>query len=411
MPPRARLPAGAGRVGDLVAGGSWVASRVVAQALEFCAWVLLARRLDTGDLGLLAVAVVVTRLAGLVGDWGAAHKGAREVARHGAASVRVAALVRRRERVSTVLAVSWLVGSVLVAPVLWPLALVVVARGAGRDWIALGSGRRRAAAVPPVMRGVVLVAGAAVASTPAAGVWAFAGAAGVEHLLSRRLNPRSSPGGRHRVPVDAWYLVAGLADQVLISGDTVVLAVLRSGAEAGVYASVYRYPAAWLLVVGLAVSAAVPRATRILGDRGPTRAEVGRAVGAGLAGALVVLAVTPLAVASVTPVFGVTFGSGRVPLAVLMVAAAVTTASAPLRLLYVVGGDDRVMALVTVGAAGVNLVANLALVGRWGMTAAALTTLGTQILTFAYFAVWARRSVGTVPERVPAATVASSAPT
>lgn len=383
-----------------------MAARLAAQGFELGAWIVLARRLAVGDLGLLAVALVVTRVGGLIGDWGAAQRGAREVARHGAGSPVVAALIRRRALVSGAVAAAWVLGCLATAPVVAPLGAVVVARGAGRDWVALGAGRRVRAAVPGLVRGGLLVTGAAVIPGLTGAAWLWGGSALCEFTLSRALNPvPRHPGGR--TAADPWYLVAGLADQMLISADTVVLAVLRSTSEAGVYASVYRYPAAWTMIVGLAVVAAVPLVVAG-GGPGVTPGRWRTALVLGALAALPLLVLGPVAVWSLGSVWGEEFVVGRRALAILLAAVGVTTVSAPLRVLHVGFGSDRRVAFVTAAAALANLAANLVLVGRWGMTAAAVTTLASQIGLLAYFVAWGRRAADTVSGARMVATTAST---
>lgn len=369
-----------------------MSARVAAQGLEFGVWLVLARRLGASDVGVLAVAMVLLRMGGLLGDWGAAFRGAREVASLGVSSPVVVGLVRRRERVSGLLAAVWVIGALLVVPELAPMGLVVVARGSGRDWMALGEDRRSASVVSPLVQSTVLVAGGVVSGSIMSASLAFTVAYGIGWVISLGLNRlpqgiETSPATR----VDPWYLFAGLADQVLISGDVVVLAVLRTTGEAGVYAVLYRYPAAWLTIIGLAVSSAIPAAARRARERSLTRAEVSRAMRRGLYGGGVLVLITPMAVASVGLLFGPGFEVGRMALVILLLAAAVTTVSAPLRVLYAARGSDRNMALVTGAAAAGNLVANLATVAEWGLTAAAVTTLLSQASMFGFFVWWARR--------------------
>jgi len=370
---------------------AWVTARTGAQAFEFAAWLVLAHRLGPEPVGVLAVSMVMLRILGLVGDWGAAFRGAREVAAHGLSSPIVVGLVRRRERVSSGLAVAWVVGAMVVRPELALMAIVVLGRGAGRDWISLGEDRRRASALPPLVQGLVLVAGSFAVGSAAEAAVVFAAAHGLAWMLSMRLNamPRglATPSG---LRIDPWFLWTGLADQLLISGDTVVLAALRTTGEAGIYAMIYRYPAAWLTIVGLAVSAAVPAASRVARRRPMSRSDVARATRLGVIGGGVLLLATPLAVASLNMVLGVDFSPGRTGLWILLPAAAVTTASAPFRVLHVARGSDRNVALVTAAAAAANLLANLAFVGTWGITAAATTTLVSQAAMLSFFVRWAR---------------------
>ena len=58
--------------------------------------------------------------------------------------------------------------------------------------------------------------------------------------------------------IDGWYLATSLADQVCATSDTLMLLALRSASAAGVYAAIYRFPNAWLLVLGLVVWAGLP---------------------------------------------------------------------------------------------------------------------------------------------------------
>ncbi|RMH78081.1 MAG: hypothetical protein D6683_08070 [Actinomyces sp.] len=318
----------------------------------------------------------------------------------------MAALVRRRARVSATLAGVWALMCLGVAPAVAPLGAVVVARGAGRDWVALGAGRRVRAALPGLVRGGVLVAGATVASGLAGAAWLWGGAALCEFALSRALNPVTGRPEGGPAP-DAWYLLAGLADQMLISADTVVLAVLRSSGEAGVYASVYRYPAAWTMVVGLGVVAAVPLVVAGCGP-GVARRRWRTALALGVLAASPLVVLGPLAVWSLGPVWGPEFVAGRDALVLLVVAVGLTTVSAPLRVLHVGFGSDRQVALVTVLAAVGNLGANLLLVGTWGMTAAAATTLAAQVALLAYFVTWGWRAAALRAPAVPMTAVTAS---
>jgi hypothetical protein len=83
--------------------GPYTALRLVGQGTELIGFVVLARRLAPAAFGQLTIVFLVCRYAGVVGDWGALTRGARDVAadgRHG--SVRT--YVRRRERATSVAA-------------------------------------------------------------------------------------------------------------------------------------------------------------------------------------------------------------------------------------------------------------------------------------------------------------------
>ncbi|MEM8704979.1 MAG: hypothetical protein AAGE98_00865 [Actinomycetota bacterium] len=383
----------------LVGSAAWVGSRVLAQGLEFLAWVLLARGLGADSVGRLAVAAITARLLGLVADWGAAFRGPRDVVQNGRDADIVVALVRRREQVAAILAVAMALGTFAFGHMeLAPIALVVLARGAGRDWIALGEGRRLAAAVPLLVQSTVLVAVVlATGSVSAAAI-----GLGVANLLGLVcglvLNPVHARRPATSIVVDGWYLMASISDQILVSSDTVLLVVLQSATEAGVYTSVYRLPLAWLTVVGLVTTAAIPLVSRAVADgRADERSLHGRADVVAVAGALFVLPAAILGLVLVGPLFGSDFETGRDALLILFIATAATTASAPYRILYTSFAPDRPMAVVTAAAAAGNLLANLVVIGPFGMEGAAMTTLLSQLGMLAFFVRWSMRQRTALP--------------
>lgn len=360
---------------------------------------LLARWLGADSVGRLAVAAIAARLLGLVADWGATVRGPRDVVRSGRDSDDVIALVRRREQVGIVMAMAMALGTVVTGEVeLAPIALVVLARGAGRDWIALGEGRRVAAAVPLLVQSTVLIC--VVVSTGS--VAAAALGLGVANLLGLicgvGLNPVRARRPARAVVVDGWYLMATIADQILVSSDTALILVLRSATEAGVYTSVYRLPLAWLTIIGLATTAAIPLVSRAVADgRVDERSLHVRGDLVAVGGMLFVLPAAILGLVLVGPLFGPDFETGRDALLLLFIATAATTASAPYRILYTSFAPDRPMALVTAGAAIGNLVANLLVVGTFGMEGAAMTTLLSQVAMLVFFARWSLRHRLTLP--------------
>lgn len=274
-----------------------------------------------------------------------------------------------------------------------PLVVAVGARGATRDWIALGEARRLAAAVPLLAQGVVVVAAVSLATS----VSGAAAAIGLGHLVaiiaSIALNPVARKGRAAGVGVDAWYLVAGIADQLLIAADTVLIVWVLSSADAGVYNTVYRLPLALLTLVGLCTAAAVPMATAAV-----TEGRLGLDTAhrrAALLGVAAGLGVLPAAAASwflVEPLFGEAYVEGRHALLVLFLAAGFTAASAPFRVLYTAFGDDRTVAAMTSVVAVGNVVANLAAIQMWGIVGAAWTTAVSQLVMLVFLAGWSTRA-------------------
>ncbi|MEZ5322863.1 MAG: hypothetical protein R2698_12465 [Microthrixaceae bacterium] len=143
-----------------------VGGRVAGNALEFVAYVVFARRLGPAVFGVLSVMLVATRFLALLGDSGAAFGGTREAARRGLDDAELWAWQQRREHRSLLLAGIAALGAVAVGhPEVAPMALGVLARGANRDWIAIGLQDRRGGVAPGWVHGLVLLPGAAVAAT------------------------------------------------------------------------------------------------------------------------------------------------------------------------------------------------------------------------------------------------------
>lgn len=343
---------------------------------------VLARHLGAASFGETSVAFLVCRYGGLIADWGATFRGARDVA-GSASAAEVTALLRLRALVGTGLAVLYVIGvGATDNGTLAPMAVVIIAGGWSRDWLALGNEQGVRSSIPSVVRGVLVLAGAFAARDPGDAAVAVAVGYGASTVVSVILNPHShavrEKGG---MLVDAWMLIAVLMAQIYTSLDTVLLAGLRSSREAGIYAAVYRVPLAWTTVVGLLVSAYVPVATSTLRDDPaqlpPLRRQAFRA---GAIGAAAVMASIPVLVPLFSVLFGDAFVDGRVPLALLLVATAVSTLSAPLGALYLGVGKDRDFALVLTAGAVVNVVANVAVIPHFGMNGAAVTTIASETL-------------------------------
>jgi O-antigen/teichoic acid export membrane protein len=356
--------------------------RLGGQALEFVGWIVFARRLGTSGYGTLAVAFLVARYAGLVADWGASFRGARDVAadgRHGS----IRRYVRKRAWAATGLALAGAsLAIVLGQPGLAPMAVVVLSLGFSRDWIAIGRERGGRAGLPLALQGG-LIAGlswTATSAPTATLVVAFGyGVAGLASVLLNPLGPEPENVGAGTA--HTWILAAVLANQITSSTDTVLLSVLRSSSQAGIYAAVYRIPNAWLAALGLMLGSLLPVATSShREDREGHLRLRSRSMQVSGVGALVILALIPVSWFLTPLLFGPSYKPGQVPLAILMVATAVITFTAPLHPFAMSAGRDRAYALILVCGAAGNIAANLVIIPRFGMTGAACTTLGAQLI-------------------------------
>jgi O-antigen/teichoic acid export membrane protein len=356
------------------------ALRLSGQAFEFAGWALLARRLGTSAFGDLAVAFLLARYAGLIADWGASFRGARDVAaegRHGS----IGAFVRKRRRTAIVLAaLAAIVTVALQRPGLAPMALVVLSLGLSRDWIAVGREQGARAGVPIAVQGVVILGSSFLASTSTAGAVAVGAGYAVAALMSVLLNRVDSESNADAFgSAHGWVLAAVLANQITSSTDTVLLRLLQSASAAGIYAAVYRIPNAWLAVLSLLLGSLLPMATSsLVDDRAAHDALRQRSLRVSLAGAVFILLLIPVSWLVTPALFGADYEPGRGPLAILMVATALITLAAPLHPFALSMGKDRPYALILVGGAVSNMLANLAVIPWLGMAGAAWTTLGAQ---------------------------------
>jgi O-antigen/teichoic acid export membrane protein len=115
----------------------------------------------------------------------------------------------------------------------------------------------------------------------------------------------------------------------------------------------------------------------------PRRADLTAVVGG-----VATLPVAVVGLALLVPIFGEEYADGRTALLILFLAAGVTTASAPYRVLYTALASDRRVAIATAIAAAGNVLANLAVIGRFGMEGAATTTLLSQIGMLLFLVTW-----------------------
>ncbi len=382
-PSRPRIPV----PGFIRAASGWAITRFSAQILEFAAWVILANRLDVDDLGVVAIGVLSARYAGQIADWGALLRGPREIARHGRTSAVVSSYIRLRRRLSAltlgVLAAAYLIAG---APELLPMLAVAGGRGLAMDWVSLGEGESWRAGIPAVVQGFAGLAAVTVVSTTLGACLALGGAALVALALSLGLNRVRVQSAAESVAIDGWFMLASIADQLYASADTLLLAWLVSTADAGIYASIYRFPNAWISLVGLVVVGVLPDVTRAL-VADPQRLPAARRQGARVGAFAAATVVVPAAIAAylIGPVFGEEFVVGRAALLVLFGATAVATASAPLRPLYVAVRSDKPMALMATATAVVNVGLNLVLIPRYGMVGAAIATLAIQFIPLGFF--------------------------
>lgn len=371
--------------------------RAVGQGLEFLGWVVLARRLGASTLGVLSIAFLIARYAGLLADWGASIGGPRDVARDDIAGTVTRALVVHRRNLTALISAGYVVGCMIFGYMeMTPVVTVIAMLGLSRDWIAVGQHEGVRAATPLLLQGIVLATVAIFFTTkgaPALAVGAGYGASAVASVLLNRLPPRPVASVGHSVPrvsLRPWMLGAVMTNQVLSSSDVLLLGIFATTAVTGIYSAVYRVPNGWMAGVSILAGALLPVATGAARD--PERLSVLRrgAFKVSVGAALVLIAMTPAVFVLIPMAFGSQFAGGRWPAVVLLIATAIATAAAPLHQFYLTTGSDRRYAGFLALSAAVIIASGLILIPRYSMMGAACSTLVAHIvlavvLAFAVF--------------------------
>jgi O-antigen/teichoic acid export membrane protein len=379
-----------------------------ARVLLFLYTVWVARQLGPGPFGLLTFAQAVLGYLLLAGDWGLATLGVREVAGAGTDQRAVwtgITRVRAGVALSLVLAsgsVVWLVrpepvtAAVMLATLATALPLAMLpdwaCRGLGRMGLAASLGVLQAALAlggvlvlvhgPEQLVTVPLVRLAAAAVTVAvafsllgANPWAGSAAREAGAWLRRH--------GIGRLLRSGGYLLSANAAMLAVhSADALLLKILRDNETVGLYGSAYRIIQVPMAAFYVLTSSALPVLTQLQREEGGTaRRTVHRlvllAAAVGLAGAL---ALWFLREPVIHLVYGQEYASAGLVLGVLALAIPLDFVVAVKGTSYVAQGREKPLLGCIALAAGANIVANLLLIPRFGMMAAAWTTVGTYML-------------------------------
>lgn len=370
------------------------ALRLIGQGGEFLAFIILARRLGTSGFGEISVAYLICRYGGLLADWGASLKGTRDVAA-GRHPNGLHDLVRRRTLTTVILTTAFVLGAIWSGHVATaPLALTIVGRGLGRDWLALGEERGIRAGIPSAAQGAAAVILCLLASSVSTAAWALGAAYAIAAFISVRLNPLPSRADEvvgERGGVDPWFLILLVADQVYASADVILISILLSTSDAGIYAAVYRFPNALVTILGLTVMGLLPGLTRVVTTGSRQFADLRRrALRIGAIAAGIVVITIPLAWIAVPIAFGSAYDPGQGPLVLLLLATAFPAFTVGLQPLYFAARREQPLALFAVGVAVLNVVINLLVIPSYGLMGAATVTLISQALVAAFYVLGTR---------------------
>lgn len=373
--------------------------------------VIAARRLGPDAFGTVTFAQAVLGYLLLAGDWGLATYGVRELARDPESGAAWWGITAVRATIALPLFVLVAIGVLVLEhdPVTRAVLLVTLASSVPTavipDWASRGFGRMRIAAVlgvvqPALALGAILalVHGPADAvRVPGARLVAGALAAFTGFVLLRRYAPKPAAarawvqqrGTLELLRAGGVLLLANAAVLAYNSADQLLLHVFADDRAVGLYGSAYRViqlPMAGLYAV---TAAALPVLTRLRHEEPESaRSAVRRlTLGALVTGLATALLIWFFRDAIVTRIFGAEFRAAAAPLAVLAFAVPLDFVVSVKGTSYIAAGRERGTLVCVVLGAATNIIANLVLIPRWGMMAAAWTTLASYAVMLAAYAV------------------------
>jgi O-antigen/teichoic acid export membrane protein len=386
---------------------------VAARVLLFLFTVWVARRVGPTPFGLLTFAQAVLGYLLLVGDWGLATYGVREVS--GAGADRRAAWVAIT-RVRTTLALVLVLGSGLIvwlahpAPLTAAVMLATLAMALPLtmlpDWACRGMGRMGLTASLGVLQSALALAGvlvlvrgpeqlvavpvvrftaaaltvvAAFALLGANPWWGAAAREGREWLRRR--------GTASLLRSGAYLLSANAAMLAVSNADALLLKLLRDNQTVGLYGSAYRVIQVPMAAFYALTASALPVLTQLRqGEAGTARRTVRRLVALAAAGGAVgSLVLWFLRDPLIRLIYGREYAAAGAALGVLAFAIPLDFVVSVKGVAYVAEGREKAALGCIAAAAVVNIVANLLLIPRFGMLAAAWATVGTYVVLLAAY--------------------------
>lgn len=371
---------------------------VVNKAARFAATVALARSLELDEFGIVNVGIAIAGITLVATSLGLPDLGSRDVAIAHPRLTEIASVVISARVLAVVMVGGGFVGLVAAAGVLpadvalvaWLMALSFALSA---DWALRGLERMPAVATSAALGGIVVLLGALVlvpmAPTATVAMGAFAAGEAIAAAytwwsarITRSMRPSlngAAPMLRRSWPLAISALVVYLYYANL---DVVLLSILRSDEEAGLYSAPYRVFLAFNAIATFAAYAMLPAVSRAVADGDPERARslLLRAL-APLAGlGLVMLGIVELCGGPLLRIlFGAPFGAMEEEFVVLFLSLPWYCVGFPVGYAFI--GFDRAKAFLTGAgvACAANIVINLALIPSHGPMGAAIATAGALV--------------------------------
>ena len=388
--------------------GTLLAGDVVNRALRLLATIVLARTLTLDDFGLLNVAIAVSGVAVTSTTLGLPELGARDAAIHPEKASWLAGrvLTARVTAVSIALLVA-IALVVAVAPTRTGLALPAAAMAllmaSSLEWLARGMERMGGLARAWALGGFTIACGSIVVAITSgnatAALWCFALAEAVTAAacwVAVAGTGRPVLGFRGLTPLlsRSWplWLSSAVIYGYSANIDTILIAAVRSEAEAGLYSAPYRVFLVLNVVGVFAAYSLMPRLSReqmATGDNRPPAVLLTTLWALLAYGAIVVGAASALAEPALKLVFGEPFGEATTTFILLCTAVAWYTVGFPAGYSLIAIDRNRRFLLGALMAGVVNLILNVVLIPPFGIEGAGIATVAA-FSCGAFVWLWAR---------------------
>lgn len=390
----------------------------IARLLLFATTVYAARVLGPVSFGLVTFAQALLGYFILASDWGLSIYGAREIAREPQ---------RAREAWRAISGMRLLVAGTLFVAALLVLfvahmdrrtQLVVgltlaaaVPLAAMPDWAARGAGRMKLAGLLSALQpGLALVLVLALVRGPGSVAWvpgarligaALAAVLGwaLLGLPAPSLRPTATPwlkehGAARLLTSGGILMLASTAVLVYNSADQLILRGARGDQVVGLYGAAYRIIQLPMAALYTVTASAMPFLASMARDPAADTARAVRrlTVIAGLGGLVIALGLWGFREPLLRLIYGDAYRSSAYALGILAFAVPLDFVISVKGTAYVAAGRERGTLLCVLLAAVTNVVANLIWIPRYGMVAAAWTTIASYaVLLLAYALIMDRR--------------------
>jgi len=396
MPPADHTPTrpSPGPLANFAALGS---SEVIGRVVGFYATALLARKLGVDAFGHVGFAIAIISYFGVALNVGFADIGAREVARNHDAAEKIAAdatamrLLIALAGMAAIAAMAFAFDfSSLQRTVLLLSSLALIAVALDTTWVYRGLARNRTAGLALLASQLAYLAGvvflvdapADVARVP---LIQFAGdmlaALVLLGLLFRHRPHRPSlSGGLHLIKQSGFITISRLLRTLIVTFDVLLLGIIAGSRDVGLYTAAYRI---CLLVTTVAVATHVVFLPLIARAALEGNSAVSRVISRSISlTSAVAIPLTTGGIVLAGPLlvffFGAEYGAAARAFQLLLASIAILSLHGITHNLFVAFHRTRREAVIFGAGAVINMMLNLALIPRYGLTGAASATLAAE---------------------------------